>query len=94
MRLIWSIEAIQDLGELHAYIAKENPAAAKKVAERIVFLVGQLPENPEIGRPGRVPDTRELVVLRTPFVVSYRVVADRIEVLRVYHAARMWPDSL
>ncbi len=94
MRLIWSPEALQDLRELRAYIANENPAAAKKVAERIIFLVKQLPENPEIGRPGRVPDTRELVVSRTPFVVPYRVAADRIDILRVCHSARLWPDSL
>lgn len=94
MKLVWSSSALQDLREVHAYIASENPAAAKKVVARIVFLVRQLPENPKIGRPGRVPDTRELVVTRTPFVVPYRVAADRIDVLRVYHAARLWPGSL
>jgi hypothetical protein len=36
--------------------------------------------------------TRELVIANTPFVVPYRIRDDHIDILRVYHAARMWPD--
>jgi toxin ParE1/3/4 len=51
-----------------------------------------LPEHPEIGRPGRISGTRELVVRGTPFIVPYRTVGREIQVLRVYHGARKWPD--
>ncbi len=95
MKLVWSPEALQDLTEVRAYIARDNPAAATKVVKRIVSLVStQLPSNPESGRIGRVPGTRELVITKSPFVVPYRVRAGTIEILRVYHAARMWPKSL
>ena len=95
MKLIWSPEALRDLKEVHAYIAKDSPASAKKVVERIVALVaGQLPANPNIGRPGRVPNTRELIISGTPFVVPYRTGSDHIDILRIYHAARLWPDNL
>ena len=95
MKLVWSPEALEDLRDLHAYIARDNPAAATKLVRRIVSRVAeQLPANPETGRPGRVPGTRELVIARTPFLVPYRLGPGRIEILRVYHAARLWPDRL
>jgi plasmid stabilization system protein ParE len=42
------------------------------MAERIQEAVEYLMEYPNIGRPGRVSGTRELVVSGTPFVVVYR----------------------
>ena len=90
---VWSPEAIDDLAALRAYIAKDDPIAAQRVALRIVESVEMLlSENPDVGRPGRVPGTRELVISRTPFIVPYRVRGQRIQVLRVYHGARRWPE--
>jgi toxin ParE1/3/4 len=95
MKIVWSPEAIGDLISLRAYIAENNPAAALRTAQRIVQLIEDgLVENPSMGRPGRVPGTRELVITRTPYVVPYRVRGDAIEILRVYHGARLWPDAL
>ncbi len=83
MKLIWSPEALRDLTEIRAYIAKDNPAAAAKVVRRIVSLVSaQLPANSESGRVGRLPDTRELVISHTPFMVPYRLRSDTVEILR------------
>ena len=94
MALLWSPEALQDLRDIRVYISQDDPGAAKAIVGRIVRLVSeQLPDNPEIGRPGRVEGTRELVISRTPFVVPYRVREGAIDILRVYHAARMWPES-
>ena len=46
-----------------------------------------------MGRPGRVPGTRELVIPRTPFIVPYRLVGNAIHVLRIFDAARQWPET-
>jgi toxin ParE1/3/4 len=48
---------------------------------------------PHRGRPGRWPGTRELVIPRTPYIVPYRVQGDLIEILRVFHGARRWPEE-
>ena len=94
MNILWSPEAIQDLIALRGYIAEDNPTAARRVALRIVETVEQqLPNNPHLGRPGRVPGTRELVIPRTPYIVPYRVHRNALEILRVYYGARRWPDS-
>jgi toxin ParE1/3/4 len=89
----WSPEAIEDLASLRAYIAEHNPGAAKRTVLLILRGVDQLlSSHPEIGRPGRVPGTRELVIERTPYIVPYRVRDNRIQVLRAYHTARRWPE--
>jgi toxin ParE1/3/4 len=70
MNIAWSPEAIEDLVSLRAYIAEDNPAAAERVVLHIVQNIEQLlPDNPNIGRAGRVPGTREFVIPRTPYIV-------------------------
>lgn len=93
MIILWSPQAIADLVSLRAYIAEDNKAVAQRVVLRIVRTIEQLlSEHPDMGRPGRVPGTRELVIPQTPYIVPYRVRDNRIQVLRVYHGARKWPD--
>lgn len=94
MSPIWSPEAIEDLAALRAYIEQDNPAAARRIALHIFHNVEMLlADNPEMGRPGRVSGTRELVIPKTPFVVPYRLVGRAIQILRVFHGARRWPDT-
>ena len=94
MTILWSPEAIDDLTSLRAYIAEDNPAAARGVALNIIHNIEQLlPNNPRMGRPGRVAGTRELVIPKTPFVIPYRLQRNVIQILRVYHGARRWPES-
>ncbi len=94
MNIIWSPEAIQDLKSLRADISQDIPAAAMRVVLRIIHDIEQLLlDNLQMGRPGRVSGTRELVIPQTPYIVPYRVQRGAIEILRVYHGARRWPDS-
>jgi toxin ParE1/3/4 len=93
MIVIWSSAAIADLIQLRTHIENDDPAAAQRIALHIAHNVDMLlPANPQIGRAGRVPGTRELVIPNTPFVVPYRITDGAIEVLRVYHGARRWPE--
>ena len=58
---------------------------------RILGAVETLTQFPFRGRAGRLPDSRELVVARTPYVVVYRVDGDEVVILRVRHGAQRWP---
>lgn len=91
MQIKWHRKARQDLRDVRAYIVEDNPQAAAQVAARILRAVERLPDNPGIGRHGRVMDTRELVIAGTPYLVPYRVMGDVIVILRVLHGARQWP---
>lgn len=89
----WLPSALADLEAARAYIARDNPGAAERVFRRILSDVASLAALPHIGRPGRVLNTRELIVPSTPFIIPYRVHEGRIVVLAVIHAARRWPDA-
>ena len=94
MTPIWSPEAIDDLVALRSYIEQDDPAAAQRVALHIIHDVETLlTSNPQMGRPGRVPGTRELVIPRTPYIVPYRLRDKTIQILRVFHGARRWPAT-
>src|ERR1700730_967800 len=95
MTLLWSPESIHDLIALRAYIAEHDPASAKRVALHILRSVEHLlSENPKLGAPGRVPGTRELVIPKPPSVVPYRFRGPTIEIVRVSHSSRRWPQRL
>jgi toxin ParE1/3/4 len=94
-RIAWRAGALDDLEQLRAYIARDNPQAADAVRNRILELVGMLATHPHLGRPGRVSGTRELVITPTPFIVPYwQPRSGEIEILAVIHGARRWPDIL
>jgi toxin ParE1/3/4 len=94
MRVVWSPRALEDLLSIRRFIERENPTAAVHVVATIIgFINSRLPTFPEAGRPGRVKGTREALVPKLPYIVPYRAKGDRIDILRVYHAARRWPRA-
>ncbi|HXE96209.1 MAG TPA: type II toxin-antitoxin system RelE/ParE family toxin [Dongiaceae bacterium] len=94
MRVRWLDSALHDLNEVETYIAKDDPQAAAGVVLKIVRAVSHLRDQPGIGRTGRVPGTKELIVPNTPFIVPYRVKDETMQILRIYHSSRKWPDRL
>ena len=93
MKLFWTRLAISDLNSTYDFIAQENLSAAIRVIDRIQKAAAVLSQNPDIGRPGRVDGTRELIISGTPFIMPYQIKGKRVEVLAVIHGARRWPDA-
>ena len=96
LRLAITRLAKLDLDELIVYIGDDDPRAVVAVATRILERIELLRENPELGSSGRRPGTRELVVDGTRYIVAYRIdtAQEQIQILRVLHGARVWPDRL
>lgn len=92
MKLRWLRQALRNLDDEATHIAADDAAAARLVVQRVPHAVAMLATQPGLGRPGRVPGTRELVVLKTRYIVPYRVRGEVIEVLRVFHTSRRLPD--
>ena len=89
MKIVWTEPAVEDLRELHAYIARDSEMYATGFVERIILAAELLAENPKVGRV--VPETndesvRELLFQR--YRIIYRVTNDCIELLSVIHGAR------
>ena len=94
MRIVWSRRAIQHLVSLRKFIAKDSEQNAALVAKRILESVDLLQSHPEVGRPGRVLGTRELVIPDAPYIVPYRVRRDRLELIAVFDGHQKWPAKL
>jgi toxin ParE1/3/4 len=92
-KIRWLHLALSDLDELMDYIAQDNPEAATKVAGKIWESTRMLSNHPAMGKAGRVPGTREMVVTGTSYIVPYRVVANEVQILRVLHGAKKWPEK-
>jgi toxin ParE1/3/4 len=91
MQVILSREAIDDLQRIRAYIARDNPTAASRVAVQLVAACDRLDFLPNRGRPGREPGTREIVV--RPYVIVYRVTPDAVQIVRFWHIAQSRRDD-
>ena len=87
--IIWSRQAVQDLGRIRAYIGEFAPLAAQRFAQRLVSTVESLGEQPNRGRPVRL-GVRELVFVR-PYLILYEVTEDAVYIVHIRHGARR-PD--
>lgn len=94
MQVKWLRRALENLNDEAEYIAKDSPRMAGEFVLHIRASARSLAQHPNIGRPGRIPGTRELVVTRFPYILPYRVRGGALEILRVFHMARKWPKSI
>ena len=88
LEIVWSPLALARLEEIHAFVAKDKPDAAERLATRIVVLVEALRNHPYLGRPGAEPDIRELVIAGTPYIILYRVHGKRVTINTVWHGSQ------
>ena len=94
MRVKWSRKALLNLELAVEYIAADNPTVASEVAQRIWDASQILADQPGMGRPGRVPGTRELVIPGLPYILPYVEKRDAVVILRVIHTSMKWPKKL
>lgn len=88
--VIWRPKARQDARNILDYISDRNPSAALRLADLFAQTAEKLADHPHMLRPGRVTDTREAIV--TPnYILIYRVVGDRIEIINVKHTRQHYP---
>jgi toxin ParE1/3/4 len=92
----WSRVALNELKAQVAYIARDNLAAARRVAERI-RATGDTLADFATGHPGRIEDTYEKSVSGLPYIIAYaidrRAAAEAMVVLHVIHTARDWREG-
>lgn len=91
MEIRWTRKALENLDAIAAYIAQDNPIRASSFIGEIKEKTELLAQFPALGRPGRVPGTRELVVHEN-YVLPYRVKDGMVQIIRVHHVARLWPQ--
>ena len=90
MLIEWAQAAEDDLVEVLVwYIEQADKETGQRIATRLFAATDRLEIFPHSGRPGFLPNTRELVVPNLPYFLVYKV-TDRVEILRVMHMSRLW----
>lgn len=95
VKVIWSDDALADLKRFSNFLERDHPGLAPRVADEIVRAALALETSPMMGRahPQR-PEFRRVVlqVLKAAYIVQYRLDADGVLILRVYHGRedRSW----
>lgn len=90
MKLVWTAPAIGDRRAIYDYVDAENPRAAAELDEQFERAANLLRTHPEMGRPGRIAGTRELIVRRRYFLL-YEISDNMVAILAVVHTSRLWP---
>ena len=85
-KIVWTDEAVAHLEAILAYIAAFNPAAAQTLGERLIAVADSLAEFSDRGRDAG-GGKREMTTV-WPYVLRYRVEAERVIILRIRHGAR------
>jgi plasmid stabilization system protein ParE len=89
MRVVYVRSALPDLSWFRAYYEAIFPEGARNALLQRRAIERLLRENPFVGRVVQEDtNTRVFPISRTPFIVVYRVMGDRIEVLRLWDGRR------
>ena len=102
LKIIRAEEALNDIADIHLFIALNNPAAAERFLTALPLSFNTLAQWPEVG--ARYQSNRaELSALRfwpvrrfMNYLIFYRVTAAprRLHIVRVLHGARDLPQVL
>jgi len=93
MRVKWTRKALVNLENAVEFIAADKPTAAADVALKIWNAAKMLAGQPGMGRPGRVPGTREFVIPGLSYILPYVEKEGAVFILRVMHTSMKWPET-
>jgi toxin ParE1/3/4 len=88
MKVRYTRRATDDLTDIFAYIARDNPHAAARVVDRIETVAAGLAHVPRAGSPTDKGGIRRLPVVTYPYVIFYEILADEIAITHIRHGAR------
>lgn len=72
------------------FIGERNASAAARLRTMIDEAINRACSFPEIGRPGRIHGTRELIV-HPNHIVIYQITETTIDILRILHTRQRYP---
>ncbi len=91
MRIRWTPAASADLQHINDYLKEHHPRYRPPTMRKLYDSIGALKQWPHSGRRGREDGTRELLFTPLPYIAVYRVAAESVEIVRIYHGAQDRP---
>jgi len=94
LNLNYTPKAVADLDSIHEYISTDNRNAADQVIARILQAMAVLERFPDIGREGRIKETREWSISGLPYVGIYtKASASDIDIIAIVHTSQKFPPE-
>ena len=90
VQIEWTERSLEDLKEIHDYIARDSKSYANLFIKKIYNTVQKLKEFPNIGRivpEVNIPTVREIIFQN--YRIIYRIMNDLVEIITVFHASRL-----
>ncbi len=92
MKLVWTLDAMQDRLDIWDYIAQDSSLAAIEMDELFSAAAARLESHPMLGRAGKIPGSRELIAHEN-YRLVYEIVQQTIWILALVHTSRQWPPT-
>src|SRR6266567_3990779 len=92
LKVVWLLDALDDLKEIYDYIYADSPRAARKIVNQLRSAPRHLSRFPLMGRiVPELPDSglRELIVGK--YRIIYRPSEHLVEILLIVHGSRDFP---
>ncbi|MDZ7961396.1 MAG: type II toxin-antitoxin system RelE/ParE family toxin [Aulosira sp. DedQUE10] len=93
-QIVWTETAIDDLNRHYDFIKLNNPDAAARAIQAIVYTGESLQQNPCRGRiVDEIAGLRKVLVSfgQYGFIIHYVILEDDVVILRVYHGRENRP---
>jgi toxin ParE1/3/4 len=91
VRVVWTPEAEQDRVDIWNHISEDKPGAAARLDSLFSDTASSLITLPTLGKPGKIPGTRELLP-HQHYRLVYEIERDTVWILALVHTARQWPS--
>lgn len=85
-KIVWTEEAVEHLEAIVTYVSVYDPAAAGRLAGRLIEVADSLSEFPHRGRDAG--DGKREMTSVWPYILRYRVEGETVFILRIRHGAR------
>lgn len=93
MKVRFTATAFAEINEIHDYIAKDNPTAAKAVILRVEQVIARIARFPNIARVIDPSGVRVFPVAPFPYLLFYTVEAHEVIIRNVRHGRRRRPSE-
>ena len=90
--IVFSPLAESDLAEILDYIAQDNPSAAIKFLGEIRTKMYLYSQNPELGKRADHLSNGSRYFVKGNYLIFYRLLSGRFEIIRILHGAQNLPD--
>jgi addiction module RelE/StbE family toxin len=90
MIVIWTDEALENLGEIEAFIGRDNPQKLESFVNHLIEQGESIARNPHMGRMVPEisnPEIRKLIIKK--YRIVYRIHEEEIEILTVFEGQKL-----